>query len=106
VVFVADQNDKPLPMKALFKTSSGSSKKMLNAEIKKLTNPQGRDSELATRQELQMAGTAVLSTLTSRIRREALPPGTTVLRFYRKTFRAGESGVGRDAPELLAEVTP
>lgn len=106
VVFVADQNDKPLPMKALFKTSSGSSKKMLNTEIKKLANPHGRDSADATPEEVRAAGKAVLDTLMTRLRREAVPPETTTLRFYRKTFRAGELGVGKETPELLAEVTP
>ncbi len=106
VVFVTDQNDKPLPMKAVFKTSSGSSKKMLNTEIKKLTNPKGRDSADATPEELRTAGLAVLETLKARLRRDAMPPETTVLRFYRKTFRAGEQGVGREKPELLAEVVP
>lgn len=106
VVFVTDQNDKPLPMKAVFKTSSGSSKKMLNTEIKKLTNPHGRDSADATPEELQAAGKAVMVTLKERLRRDAMPPETTMLRFYRKTFRAGELGVGKETPQLLAEVAP
>lgn len=105
VVFVANQKDEPLAMKALFKTSSGTSKKMLNTEIKKLTNPTGRDSEQATEAELKQAGKAVLDTLKTRLITKAVPPGTTTLRFYRRTFHAGETGVGDHPPILLAEVT-
>ena len=105
VVYVADQKDAPLPMKAVFKTSSGTSKKMFNTEVKKITNPKGRDSDDATEEELKQAGQIMMDTLMKRLEKGALPQGTTALRFYRRTFRAGETGVGDHPPIKLAEVT-
>jgi hypothetical protein len=103
VTFVTDQNDKPLPMKDLFRTSSGTSKKMYKKELGALTNAAGRDSEQATAQERAQAGKAVLDSLTPRLIRKALPPGTTALRFQLRTFRAGVHPEAGPAPEKLAE---
>jgi hypothetical protein len=105
VVYVTNQKDEPLAMKALFRTSSGTSKKKFNTELKKLTNPHGRDSEHATPEELQQAGQIVLSSLVADLERRAVPSGTSALRFYRRTFRAGSGNVGQMPAEKLAEVT-
>ena len=105
VVYVTNQNDEPLAMKALFKTSSGTAKKSFNTELKKLTNPHGRPSEEATPLERAQAGKTLLDMLVSRLEKPVLPQGTTALRFYRRTFKAGESGVGNKDALKLAEVT-
>lgn len=103
VTFITDQNDRPLAMKALFKTSSGTSKKMYKKELGTLTNRQGRDSEHATAEERAKAGQAVLDLLMTRLITAAVPPGTTALRFHVRTFRAGVVPEAGAAPEKLAE---
>ncbi len=103
VIYVANQQDEPVAMKPLFKTSSGTSKKMFNTELKKLTNPSGRDSSQSTPEERMQAGKALLETLRGRLVKKAIPGGTTALRLYLRTFQAGESGVGQRRAELLAE---
>jgi hypothetical protein len=103
VTFVTDQNDQPLPMKALFKTSSGTSKKMYKKELGTITNSSGRDSDHATAEERLQAGKAVLDMLMPRLIHKAVPPGTTALRFYVRTFRAGVGPEEGPAPEKLAE---
>lgn len=105
VTFVTDQNDKPLAMKALFKTSSGTSKKMYKKELGSITSQTGRDSEEATAEERARAGKAVLDMLMPRLISKAVPPGTTALRFQVRTFRAGVKPDGGEAPEKLAEST-
>ncbi|MBL9113489.1 MAG: hypothetical protein JNJ83_00665 [Verrucomicrobiaceae bacterium] len=104
VVYVSNQNDEPLAMKSLFRTSSGTSKKKFNTELKKLTNPSGRNSEDATLEERQKAGKVVLDALMADLERKAIPAGTVALRFHRRTFRAGDGGVGAIPSEMLAEV--
>jgi hypothetical protein len=104
VTFVTDQNDKPIAMKPLFKTSSGTSKKMYKKELGTLTQKSGRDSDSATPEERAQAGKAVLDSLFTRLIHKAVPPGTTSVRFYVRTFRAGVSA--DDSPtEKLAELT-
>jgi hypothetical protein len=103
VAFVTDQNDRPLAMKDLFKTSSGTSKKMYKKELGTITNPSGRDSEHATPEERAQAGKAVLDILMPRLITKAVPPGTTALRFQVRTFRAGVSPEQGSPPERLAE---
>ena len=103
VTFITDQNDYPLPMKALFNTSSGSSKKMYKKELGTLTNASGRDSDHATSEERAQAGRAVLDSLLPRLIAKAVPPGTTALRFQLRTFRAGVDPDNGPAPEKLAE---
>lgn len=103
VVFVTDQNDQPLPMKALFKTGSASTKKTYKKELAELTNPAGRDSDHANAEERAAAGREALALLTSRLVRKAVPEGTTALRFHVRTFRAGVNPDDGPAPELLAE---
>lgn len=104
VVFVTDQNDQPLPMKALFKTSSATSKKMYKKELAEITNPLGRDSELATAEERRQAGAEVLDLLAGRLIRRAVPEGVSALRFHLRTFRAGVDPDEGPPPERLAEL--
>ena len=104
VTFVTDQNDQPLPMKALFKTSSATSKKMYKKELATLTNAQGRDSDHATPQERAQAGRAVLNMLMPRLIQSAVPANTTALRFQVRTFRAGVDPEAGSKPEKLAEL--
>ncbi len=104
VVFVTDQNDQPLPMKALFKTSSATSKKMYKKELAEITNPLGRDSELATAEERRQAGAEVLDLLAGRLIHRAVPEGVTALRFHQRTFRAGVDPDEGSPPERLAEL--
>ncbi len=103
VVFVTDQDDQPLPMKALFKTSSATSKKMYKKELAEITNPLGRDSELATAEERRQAGAEVLDLLNGRLVQRAVPEGVTALRFQLRVFRAGVDPDEGSPPELLAE---
>lgn len=105
VTFVTDQNDQPLPLKALFKTSSATSKKMYKKELAAITNPAGRDSDHATAEERAQAGRAVLETLSTRLIAAAVPPGTTALRFHVRTFRAGSDPDDGPPPERLAELS-
>ncbi len=103
VMFVTDDKDQPLPMKALFKTSSATSKKMYKSELAEITNPQGRDSEQATAEERQQAGTKTLDKLTGRLIDAAIPPGVSALRLKIRTFNAGHGAEGGPPAELLAE---
>ncbi len=103
VVFVTDQNDNPLPMKALFKTSSATSKKMYKKELAELANPHGRDSDHATAEERRQAGGEILNVLAGRLVHKAVPEGVTALRFQLRTFRAGTGPDDGPPPELLAE---
>jgi hypothetical protein len=87
----------------LFKTSSGTSKKMYKKELGSITSQTGRDSEQATAEERAKAGKAVLDSLMLVLVSKAVPPGTTTLRFYVRTFRAGVGPEEGPAPEKLAE---
>jgi hypothetical protein len=104
VVFVTDQKGDPLAMDKVF-SSGGSStaKKAYKKELGKLTNPNKRDSKQATAQERQTAGAIVISDWHAKLRRNSVPPGTTAIRLYRRTFELKDGRLGDDTPELLAE---
>ena len=104
VVFVADQKGDPLAMDKIF-SSGGSStaKKAYKKELGKITKPTKRDSNEATAQERQTAGAIVISDWHAKLRRDRVPPGTTALRLYRRTFELKDGQLGDTTPELLAE---
>ena len=103
VTFITDQNNRPLAMKDLVKTSSGSSKKMYKKELSAVTKSQDLDIEEDTAEMRARAGRALLDTLMARLVPKAVPAGTTALRFQLRTFRAGVGPEDGPAPEVLAE---
>ena len=105
VVYVADQKGDPVSMRRVFKTGSGTAKKMFRTELTKLASKSGRDAETATAEERAATGKLIMDILKGRLNAKAVPEGTTGLRFYLRTFHAGETGVGEHPPELLAEVS-
>lgn len=104
ILYVTDQADNALPMDAVFRTGSGTSKKMYKKELNALTKATGRKLEDATLEDRSAAGRAVMNTIMERIRPKNMPAGVTHLRFYRKTFRLEESGLAQLEPERLAEL--
>ena len=103
IVYVTDQGDRAVPMDAVFRTGSGTAKKMYKKELTALARAGGRKLEEATGEERAAAGRAVLETLGERLRVKALPPGAVGLRLYRQTFRLENGALARLAPERLAE---
>jgi hypothetical protein len=103
ILYVTDQADQALPMDAVFRTGSGTSKKMYKKELNALTKTAGRKLEDATPEDRAAAGRAVMTTIVERIRPKAMPAGVTHLRFYRKTFRMEDGGLAHLEPERLAE---
>ena len=104
ILYVTDQADRALPMDAVFRTGSGTSKKMYKKELNALTKTTGRKLEEATPEDRATAGRAVMATIVERIRPKAMPAGVTHLRFYRKTFRLEDGGLAHLEPERLAEL--
>ena len=103
VVYVADQNGKPVAMDEVFRSGSSTAKKAYKKELGKLTSPSKRDTREATAPERASAGKIVLGDWYSNMRRERLPAGTTAVRLYRRTFELKDGKLGDDTPELLAE---
>lgn len=103
VIFVANQNDQPVPMSKVFRTGSAQTKKTYKAELGKLTASHHRDSKLATPSERAQAGGIVLSELIKRIKPGVLPAKTTSLRLYRRTFALKDDILSDTAPERIAE---
>jgi hypothetical protein len=104
VVFITNEKDEAMAMKALFKTSSASTKKMYKKELATITNPKGRNSEFANADERREAGSLVLATLEKRLIAAAIPPDTRAIRLQIRTFAAGIPIEESPAPELLAEI--
>lgn len=103
ILYVTDQADQALPMDSVFRTGSGTSKKMYKKELNSLTKTTGRKLEVATPEDRAAAGRAVMATILERIRPKNLPAGVTHLRLYRKTFRLENGGLAHLEPEFLAE---
>ena len=104
ILYVTDQADQAVPMDAVFRTGSGTSKKMYKKELNALTKTTGRKLEDATPEDRALAGRAVMGTLVERLRPQKMPSGVTQLRLYRKTFRMEDTGLAHLEPERLAEV--
>lgn len=104
IVYVTDQADQALPMDAVFRTGSGTAKKMYKKELSTLAKKAGRKLETATPEDRAAAGRAVMTTIVERIRPKAMPAGVSQLRFYRKTFRLEDGGLAQLEPERLAEL--
>jgi hypothetical protein len=104
VLYVTDQVDQALPMDAIFRTGSGTAKKMYKRELSALTKTAGRKPEDATSEDRAGAGRAVMATIMERMRRKEIPTTVSHLRLYRKTFRLGEGGLADLAPERLVDL--
>ncbi len=105
IVYVTDQSDRALPMDAVFRTGSGTAKKMYKKELMAVVGAGGRKLKAATAEDRAAAGRAVLGTLGPRVRAKALPPEALGLRLYRLTFRLENGALAQLAPEQLAELT-
>jgi hypothetical protein len=103
IIYITDQADEALPMESVFRTGSGTTKKMYKRELNALTKTTGRKLVHATAEDRAAAGRAVMATMLHRIRYSQVPPGVSQLRLYRKTFRLGENGPGHPGPERLVE---
>lgn len=105
IVYVTDQRDRALAMDAVFRTGSGTAKKMYKRELTAVAGAGGRKLEGATAEDRAAAGRAVMGTLGSRVRAKELPPEAVGLRLYRQTFRLENGALAQLAPERLAELT-
>lgn len=103
VVYIADQKGEPVSMDAVFRSGSSTAKKAYKKELGKILAPQKRDSKQSTPDERKSAGAIVLGDWHANLRRDRLPPGTTAIRLYRRTFELKDGKLGDDTPELLAE---
>jgi hypothetical protein len=107
VMFVTDQNDQPVLMKPLLKTSSSSAKKRYKKELSNLCKKSGHHIDEATTEEKQKAGSMVLKTLIEDLDQRRLQPDTRELRLYLRTFVFDREAdhVREHAPERLASQT-
>jgi hypothetical protein len=104
VVYIADQNGQALAMDEVFRSGSSTAKKAYKKELGKLTKAAGnRDSNDANAQERMAAGAIVLGDWHAIIKPKNVPPGTTAIRLYRRTFELKDGRLGDQTPELLAE---
>ncbi len=104
ILYVTDQEDRALPMDAVFRTGSGTSKKMYKKEVNTQVKATGRKLASTTPEDRATAGRAVMDTLITRVRRKHLPASATHFRLYRKTFRLQDGGLSQLPPERLAEI--
>jgi len=102
ILYITDQTDQALPMDAVFRTGSGTSKKMYKKELTAVTHATGRKLDDATPEDRATAGRAVMTTLMKRTRSSQMPPNVSQLRFYRKTFRLENGTLAHLEPERLA----
>jgi hypothetical protein len=103
IIYITGQADQALPMEKVFRTGSGTTKKMYKKELNALTKTTGRKLVHATAEDRAEAGRAVMATMLHRIRYKHMPPGVSQLRLYRKTFRLEETGLAHLEPERLVE---
>ncbi|WP_138085128.1 hypothetical protein [Phragmitibacter flavus] len=106
VLFVTDQNDKPLPMHTLFGTGTASQKKVYITELKKICNPKDRDTRDALPEEQREAGGKLMEKLFPRLKREKLAlqgDHITGLRLYYKVFTLDDGNIAAGKPVLVAE---
>ncbi len=104
ILYVTDQEDQALPMDALFRTGSGTAKKMYKSELNVITKNAGRDLKTATVEDRISAGRVTMDTIWKRIRLKEMPAGVSQLRLYRKTFRLEDGRIAHLKPERLAEL--
>ena len=106
VLFITDQNDKPLPMHTLFGTSTSTQKKVYMAELKKICNPKKRDTADAKPEEQREAGGKLMEKLFPRLKRDRLASvgeGITTMRVYYKIFTLDGGDIAASKPVLVAE---
>jgi hypothetical protein len=103
VLFISDQTDRPVAMDKVFRTGSAATKKTYKGELGRLCTPQKRDTKDATAEERAAAGKTVLIGMVKRIKPNSLPPGTTALRLYLRTFALNDGVLSEVPAELLAE---
>ncbi|MBX7209420.1 MAG: hypothetical protein K1X78_13975 [Verrucomicrobiaceae bacterium] len=103
VLYIADQSGRPIGMDAAFRTGSSTAKKAWKKEVARIVNPTKRDTRQATPEERKAAGAVVLGDWFANMHRDYLPPGTTAVRLYRRTFELKEGKLGDSTPELLAQ---
>jgi|GEM_PF-1627158 len=111
VYFATDQADRPLAMDRVFDTGSSNTKKLFKTKLSSLLSETSaksgeprRDTEDATEAERATVGKDTLDTLVRSMKQGNLPPGTTAVRLYSRTFSLADSDTIQDqAPKLLAE---
>lgn len=104
ILYVTDQADQALPMDRVFRTGSGTSKKMFKKELNVITKTAGRKLANSTPQDRAAAGQAMMATIIKRIRPQQMPAAVSQLRLYRKVFRLGDTGLAHLEPERLVEL--
>ncbi|TLD70656.1 hypothetical protein FEM03_10080 [Phragmitibacter flavus] len=104
VMYVTDENDQPLSMKPLLRTSSSSAKKRYKKELSELCKKSNRNINDALPAERQKAGAIVLQSLIYALNDRRLNPDTRELRLYLRTFEFDreQDHVREHVPELLA----
>lgn len=103
ILYITDQADQALPMASVFRTGSGTSKKMFKKELNVVTKTAGRKLENATAEDRAAAGHAVMTTILERLRPNRMPAAVSHLRLYRKIFRLQDGGLAHLEPERLVE---
>lgn len=103
VLYVTDQSGHNLPFHTLFGTRASTQKKVFVSELKKICNPNGRDTRDATLEERQAAGMKLAQRLMPRLKRDRLPAGVESLQFHYKVFRADGDKIMETPSQLIAE---
>ena len=103
VMFVADQENKPMALVPVFHTLSSAVKKRYYTELKKLIKG-ARDSSKATNEERTAAAKIILAGLMADVEPSKIPKDAKVFRLRCRTFQLTK-GKLTEAPEVtLAEV--
>ena len=104
ILYITDQTDQALRMASVFRTGSGTSKKMFKKELNVVTKTAGRKLGEATAEDRAAAGRAVMATIVQRVRPNRMPATVSHLRLYRKIFRLQDGGLAHLEPERLVEL--
>ncbi len=103
VLYVTDQSNQPLPFHTLFGTRTSTQKKVFINELKKICNPEGRDTREALPEERRAAGAAMTEKLIPKLKRDRIPAGVDALRFYYKVFKVEDGKIADTQPVFIAE---
>ncbi len=100
LVFVTDQDDRPVALRTTFRYASSDSKKAFNARLEAAASRQGRRWTEGHPDDMRAAGAAMLDFLSARAFAGTLS-GATELRFHHRTLE-WRDGAFREQDQWLA----